>query len=642
MENKSAGMAERQMNSIPVPQRGKWLWLIIDQISDLSGALIGWLMLGVAFINCYEIFMRKFFNAPTDWVQDISIYIMIWFAFVTAGYTWKKDKHIRVDVVTSRFVPASRKALELVTNFFVLFYAVLLVIEGWQLASLSLARGQVTPNILQLPVWLIQFGIVLGSAILALQLIRQIATDLEIIAELSWKSLTSWFPAGTFVIAVIVSIWLITISPVAGLILLLLILLLSGLPVFASLGLVGTAGFFLLFGGVQSLVQVPFIGYKAMNEFILLCLPLFVLGGGLMMSGGIGRELFDLCAKWIGHLPGGLAVATLFACAIFAAISGSSVATAATIGMIALPAMLSRNYDRHLAFGCIAAGGTLGILIPPSAPMIVYSAITDESTGALFMGGVIPGILLVLIMAAYAVIQSRRTGSYEKVAAATMKEKMIAFRDGIWGLLTPVIVLGGIYTGIFTPTESAAVLVLYAFLVGVLRGRIKPGNLSETVADGTTSAGMIMIIIVGAMVMGAVFTQLQLPNILSKAVAAAGLNPWWVIVAIMLLMVCLGMILEVASILLITIPILYPLITSLGFNGLWFCILVVINMEMALITPPVGLNLFVIGGVERSATMIEIIRGVVPFIVIMVAFLVLLCFFPQLATWLPGTMGYKF
>ena len=633
-------LVHNQTKMPTVPRRGKWLWLTIDKISDLSGSFMGWLMLGVAFINCYEVVCRKFFNAPTDWVLDVSIYVMIWFTFVTAGYIWKKGKHVRVDLLTNNFTLISRQVLELVTHLFVLFYAVMFCVKGWELVSLSLVQGKVTPNLLHFPVWLIQFGLVLGSAILVLQLIRQIATDLEAIFKLPPERLTHLLPAGTFIILTVVSIWLITVNSYLGLLILLLTFLLCGVPIFASLGLVGAAGFFLLFGGVQSLTQVPFIGYKAMNEFILLCLPLFVLGGGLMMSGGIGQELFDLCAKWIGHLPGGLAVAALLSCAIFAAISGSSVATAATIGMIALPAMLTRNYDRRLAYGCIAAGGTLGILIPPSAPMIVYSAITEESTGALFMGGVIPGILLVLFMAIYTVIQAKRTGSYEKVASATNKERMAALKDGIWGLLTPVIILGGIYTGLFTPTEAAAVLVLYAFLVGVLRKRIKPGNLSEVVADGTTSAGMIMIIIVGAMVMGTVFTQLQLPNILSEVVSGAGLSPWWVIIAIMILMIGLGMILEVASILLITIPILYPLIISLGFNGVWFCILVVVNMEMALITPPVGLNLFVISGIERRATMAEIIRGAIPFVLIIAIFLILLCFFPQLATWLPATMGY--
>ncbi|GAB6273504.1 MAG: hypothetical protein STSR0004_03670 [Peptococcaceae bacterium] len=633
-------LAKEQTKILTVPSWGKWLWLTVDKISDISGSFMGWLMLGVALINCYEVIARKFFSAPTDWIMDVSVYVMIWFTFTTAGYTWKQGKHVRVDLLTNKLTLISRQVLELATHLLVLFYAVLLSVKGWEMVSLSLAGSKVTPNLLHFPVWLIQFGLVLGSAILALQLIRQVAADGEAIYERPPKKLNHFLPVATFIILAAISFWLVTLSPILGLIVLLLTLLLYGVPIFAGLGLVGATGFFLLFGGAQSLVQVPFIGYKAMNEFILLCLPLFVLGGGLMMSGGIGKELFDLCAKWIGHLPGGLAVAALLSCAIFAAISGSSVATAATIGMIALPAMLTRNYNRRLAYGCIAAGGTLGILIPPSAPMIVYSAITEESTGALFMGGVIPGILLVLFMAIYAVSQAKRTGSYEKMVSATIKEKMLAFKEGIWGLLAPVIILGGIYTGLFTPTEAAAVLVLYALLVGILRKRIKPGNLSEVVADGTTSASMIMMIITGAMVMGAVFTQLQVPNIISGAVIEAGLNRWWVIAAIMMLMIGLGMILEVASILLITIPILYPLITSLGFNGVWFCILVLVNMEMALITPPVGLNLFVISGIERRATMAEIIRGVIPFILIMVVFLILLCLLPHLATWLPATMGY--
>lgn len=613
---------------------------VIDIISEYSGIVMGWIILSVAFINGYEIIMRKIFNNPTIWVQDVSIYILIWFAFVAAGYTWKEKKHIRVDVLQDAFSCSAQIIMQVAINFLVLVYILILTIKGWELVKTSFTIGQVTSNVLHFPIWLIQLGVVLGSFILLLQLIKDIINDTYTLSITSIKS-SDFYPALLFIVLIVLSLWAMSVNPILGVVLLLLSLLLSGMPVFAVLGLVGTAGFFILFGGVQSLVQVPFIGFKSMNQFVLLCVPLFILGGGLMLRGGLAEEVFELCNKWIGHLPGGLAVASILACAVFAAITGTSVATTITVGMIALPLMLEKNYDRKLAMGCLAVGGTLGILIPPSAPMVVYSVITDESVGALFVAGVIPGILLTFMLCFYVVIRSRRTGSYMQ-DRFSLGEKLQALKKGIWGLLTPVIILGGIYTGIFTPTEAAAVFVLYAFFVSILRKRLKIGDLSKAVLEGTVASSMILVIIAGAMIMGAVVTQLQIPAMVIEAVTGAGLSNWLILIAIALLLIILGMFLEVAAILLITVPVIYPLATSVGFDGVWFCIFAMILMQMALMTPPVGLNLFAIKGVAKDAAIGEVIQGAIPFVIILALFAVLLYFFPQLSTWLPGSMGYRY
>jgi C4-dicarboxylate transporter DctM subunit len=431
------------------------------------------------------------------------------------------------------------------------------------------------------------------------------------------------------------------VSAIGGVILLMCVLLFGGVPVFAALGLVGAAGFFFVFGGFDALSQVAFMGYKSAGDFTLVALPLFVLAGYLLASGGIGAEVFDVVAKFIGHCPGGLVITSIVACAIFAAISGSSVATVATIGSIALPSMLKYGYDMKLALGALAAGGTLGILIPPSGPMIIYSSITDESVGALFMGGVIPGILLTLILAGYCYIAHIRSGKdVTKMPKATWPERAAALRKGVWGIFAPVLVLGGIYSGIFTATESAAAVLIYAVFVNIITGRFSWKSLNLAMVEGTKSSSMILAIIVGAASMGAIFTQLQMPQLATAFVVDNKMPPWLVIAAIMVIVGILGMMLEVVSVLLITTPILYPLMTEMGFSGLWFGIFLTVNMELALITPPVGMNLFVLRQMADT-NMRTVIVAAIPFMLIITLFAILIAIYPPLSVWLPSQMGYK-
>ena len=422
----------------------------------------------------------------------------------------------------------------------------------------------------------------------------------------------------------------------AGFTLLLLVLLGLGLPVAFSLGMGGVAGMLAFMGGDGALAQLPIIGYKSLDDFVLTAVPMYILMSQILLTGKVGNNLFELANKWLRHLPGGLGIATVMACAIFAAITGSSVACAVTIGAIAIPEMLSRGYDRAIVLGCVAAGGTLGILIPPSIPMILYGAITDESIGKLFMSGVVPGAMLTAMFMAIVVYRSR---NLEREAAATWEERVDALRKTFWGLLLPIIVVGGIYTGVFTPTEAAGIGTVYSLFITfcvykTLSFKDLPGILNDTIK--TTC--MIFAIMIGASLFGFVLTILDAPQQLTSYVVSLEANRWLIFVAINILLLFLGCILESVSNIFITLPILFPLIVQLGFDPIWFNVVMLLNLELALITPPVGMNLFVLQGISPDSKMTQIIKGVIPFGAAMALEILILCFFPQLATWLPNVV----
>ena len=417
---------------------------------------------------------------------------------------------------------------------------------------------------------------------------------------------------------------------------LLLVLLFSGLPVAFALGVSGIVGMVLFLGGEGALAQLPIIGYKSLDDFVLTAVPMYILMSQILLTGKVGNDLFELANKWLRHLPGGLGVATVIACAIFAAITGSSVACAVTIGSIAIPEMLSRGYSRHLVLGTVAAGGTLGILIPPSIPMILYGAITDESIGKLFMSGVVPGVLLTLMFISIVVYSSR---NLPMQPAASWDERITALKKSFWGLMLPVIVVGGIYTGAFTPTEAAGVGTVYSlFITFFVYRTLGLKDMPEILRDTIQTSCMIFAIMIGASLFGFVLTILNAPQALTEYVAGLDMGRWAVFIAINILLLFLGCILESISIIFITLPILFPLIMRMGFDPIWFNVVMLLNLELALITPPVGMNLFVLQGISPESRMTDIIKGVVPFGIAMALEILVLCFFPEIATWLPSVL----
>ena len=421
----------------------------------------------------------------------------------------------------------------------------------------------------------------------------------------------------------------------AGFSLFIIFLLVIGMPVAFTLSVAGILGI-IQFVDVSFLSQVPVIAYKTLDSYVLTSVPLYILMSQIMLTGRVGSGLFELGSKWMGHLPGGLGIATIFACAIFAAISGSSVATAVTIGAMAIPEMLKRGYDRKLVVGSVAAGGTLGILIPPSIPMILYGTITDESVGKLFMSGVVPGALLTVLFICYIVFAS---WDKPREPRSSHAEKMKSLRENIWGLFLPVIIIGGIYTGIFTPTEAAAVGTVYALAITFFVYRsVTIQDMPAILRATIKTSCMIFSIMIGAMLFGYILTILQVPQALMRLVTEGDLKRWIVMLGINIMLLILGCVLETVSIILITLPMLYPIIKALGFDPIWFNVVLLINMELALITPPVGMNLFVIKGISEDSSIQDIIAGAAPFAAIMVFEILLLCFVPEIATWLPSVL----
>lgn len=406
-------------------------------------------------------------------------------------------------------------------------------------------------------------------------------------------------------------------------------LLLLGLPVAFTLSLLAVAGMFFFNGGTFSFAQIPIISYKSLDDFTLTALPMYVLMSQVLVISGVGRDLYEMASRYFRHFPGGLSMATIFCCTIFSAISGSSVATAVTVGSVALPEMVKRGYKRRHVLGLLAAGGTLGILIPPSIPMIIYGSVTGESVGQLFIAGVIPGVILTISFMIFSSFQTRHI----KEQPATWKERMEASKKAIWGLVLPVIIIGGIYAGIFTPTEAAAVGVIFSFAIAIFVYRnLTMKSLKKILIETVKTNSMILFIMVGAMLLGYIITILQLPQAVVTFATTQSISPWVIFILINIVLIILGMFLETVSILVITLPILYPIITALGFDPIWFAVIMVINMELALISPPVGLNLFVLKGLSKENTISEIVKGVLPYALIMIVFIVVLSFFPEIAT----------
>ena len=417
----------------------------------------------------------------------------------------------------------------------------------------------------------------------------------------------------------------------------LIILLLTGLPIFAGLGLMSMALLLIFEGQIGSLGEIVF---AKLNIYLLVAVPLFALMAHIMVKSRVIDDLYKAAHTLVRHLPGGLGVATVLSCTIFAAISGSSVATALTIGTSAMPQMRRYGYRSQEIYGVIAAGGTLGILIPPSGPMILYAIVSGTSIGALFIGGIIPGLIIAGLFAAYSVFSARWQPDLTSEPRATMSEILHTLQKAFWALILPPVVLGGMYFGVFTATEGAAIGTVMSILITTLIYRdLTLKDLFEAAYDATRMSAMLFMLIAAAAMFSHALTIMRLPNDLVEWVVGNDVNQLVFILAVMALIVVLGMFLETIAIILITTPIVMPALIAYDINPVWYGILLMINLEMALITPPVGLNLFVIKGIAQ-APLGEVIRGALPYVLLMMIGLFIVLAFPQITLWLPSTMGY--
>ena len=417
-------------------------------------------------------------------------------------------------------------------------------------------------------------------------------------------------------------------------------LMLLRVPVGMAMGLVGVCGYSYIAGSGPALKLIGQTSMRTVTDYTFGVIPMFMLMGAFVSVSGVSRELFRAANAFIGHLRGGLGVATVLACGGFAAICGSSVATAATFSSVAYPEMRRFGYPQSFSTGVIAAGGTLGAMLPPSTVLAVYAILTQQDIGKLFMAGIIPGLLAMgMYVLTIFIIVRVRPDWLPRGETTTWAERFAGLKD-VWApLLLFVFVIGGLYGGFFTPTEAGGVGATGAFLLGVLRGKLDRAGILEALLSATRTAAAVFTVLIGALIFGYFLTITQTPQKLTGFLTQLGLGSYGVLALIMLMYLVLGCLMDAMAMIILTVPIIFPVIVQLGFDPIWFGIIIVMTVELGLIHPPVGMNVFVIKSVVHDVSFMTIFKGVIPFVLTDILRLVILIAFPMIALWLPGHMA---
>ncbi|MEM3484393.1 MAG: TRAP transporter large permease subunit [Candidatus Bathyarchaeia archaeon] len=624
----------------------------IDRVSyganRLFGAASGISVIAMGFLVTYEVVMRYFFKSPTTWVSDLCSLLSCGAVFFGLGLACREGAHVKVDVVTRGMSDRNKTIFFISALLLSLLYCVVLIWTGTAVVVRTVRAWETSPLGIY-PKFIPLAFIPIGACILLLEIVNQLIKGILLVKKdliQPENEPKNWFvknyPILLFSCFMSAGVLLFFQKEYSacGTAILLLSLIFAGVPIAFTMGLVALMGFQAVFGGGPILYNIPIVGFSFVTDFVMIAIPLFILVSSVLQVGGVGSRLFEMAEKFVGHLPGGLAIATFFSCAVFAAISGSSTATVLAIGIIALPQMLSKGYERRLVYGSIAAGGVLGPLIPPSLYMIVIGAITGESVGRLFMAGMVPGIIIALLFSLYVIVYVKLVlpaGSIPVAKKAKWDERIHAVKNTVFGLTTPVLILGGIYSGAFTPTEAAGVAVAYGLAVCVLFYRSISGEkLQEIMYETAKLTGLLMFLISNAMVFGQLVGLLKVTDKICNVLSQLPLDPRTILFFIIVLLLLLGCIMDAGSILVITYPILYKIfVEHFGFDHIWFAVLFVVTIEVGLLTPPFGLNLFVVQSLDRTAKFGEVARGALPYALIMIGTIALLYYLEPLSTFLP-------
>jgi C4-dicarboxylate transporter DctM subunit len=408
-----------------------------------------------------------------------------------------------------------------------------------------------------------------------------------------------------------------------------------GMPVAISLGL--SSMLTILFFADDSLASLSIKLYETSEHYTLMSIPFFILAGTMMSTGGVAKRMVRFAIAAVGHLRGGLAIASVLACTLFAAVSGSSPATVVAIGSIVIAGMVRNGYPKEFAAGVICNAGTLGILIPPSIVMVVYASVTELSVGRMFMAGIIPGLLL-SVMLALAVWWRAGKLTLTRTERASPREVLVAFKDSVWGLALLVIIMGGIYGGVFTPTEAAAVAAMYATFIAIFVYRdIGVRQLPEVLMESGKTTVMLMFIVANALLFAHVLTTERIPQTIAEHIVAAGMAPWMFLMVVNLILLVAGNFMEPTGIILILAPIFFPIATHLGIDPIHLGIIMVVNMEIGMVTPPVGLNLFVTSGIT-GMSLVEVMQAALPWLSILLVFLMMITYIPEISLVLPNLL----
>ena len=618
-------------------------------IYPLSKALViisALITFAMAALIVVDIFLRYFFNSPIAGSLELEQLMLATLVFFTLAYAMINKSHVCIDIISSRYTPTVRLIMESILS---ILSAYLFAIICWQnvVRSFEAIEYQEVALITGLPFTPFYLITAFGSALIAIVLIINF---LHYQAELLRTGSKSWgailLVCAVCILVMIFPLLLETLSiraPIftSGLLGMgiLIFVMLLGIPIGFALGLMGFLGVWYLKGIETSLRVVRLSVFDSVADYFFCVIPFFVLMGFLFFRSGLSKTLYQVGHKLFRQLPGGLSISTIFGCAGFAAICGDSMATAATMGSVAIPEMKKYRYQDSLATSCVAAGGTLGILIPPSIGFIVYGLIAEQSIGKLFMAGIIPGILLAVTFSVVIYIRCKINPDLGPAGPKIpFSEKLAALKE-VWPMLTLFfLVIGGIYLGIFTPTEGGGVGTIGALLIGIIRRSLSLKGIYKACLEGMTVTSMMFGIIIGVMILQYFIVITEIPLTLANFIVSLQVSRYVVFIVVLALYVVLGMLMNIIPMLMITLPIIFPVIVALGFDPIWYGVVMVLMMEMGQITPPVGLNVFVIAGVAKDVPMITIFRGIFPFVLAMVIVIIILTIFPDLALFLPNSM----
>ncbi|MGM0694006.1 MAG: TRAP transporter large permease subunit [Pseudomonadota bacterium] len=661
----------------------------VDRISGFFGRYVAYWALIAPFVFAYEVLMRYAFNSPTNWAHE-SMTLMFGMQYLIAGaFALREGGHVRVDILYSRARPANKAALDLLTSVFFFIFTIALLVTGWKFFSQSVSDrfffGSSYANETSFTEWSIQFYPVkfmlfFGALLLLLQGIAQLIRDLQAFRyhrrmHDGSRTFSTLLVAAGAILAAWTLFEMVNIATtdyeslagslegalanvgIGGLTLVmfgtLMVVLVAGLPLAFVTGGLGVC--FLYLVGTQDMLNLmPSRIFPMMTNYQLSAIPLFIFMASVLEKAGIIEELFDVVYKWMGGLKAGLAIATVIASTLLAAMVGVIGAAVVTMGLIALPAMLKRHYDPEIAIGSIMAGGTLGILIPPSILAIIYGVIAQQSVGELYLGSLIPGLLLAFMYGFYCwmrgTLNVKMAPPMPVEDRVDMTEKLRLLRNMLAPIILVVLVLGIIFTGIATPVEAAGIGTFGALVVAAMHKRLTWPNLHAACMTTLVASAMVMWIIFGASIFVGFYILQGGQTFVQELISGAGLGPYTVLMLMMVLLVALGMFLDWVGILLLAVPIFVPLIKGLTFDGvfglpgvdpsdvsLWFGVIYLVNMQMSFLSPPFGYALFYIKGVcPPHITMAQIFRSSFPFLGIQALGLLLVILFPALVTWLPN------
>ncbi|MEL7564703.1 MAG: TRAP transporter large permease subunit [Dehalobacterium sp.] len=588
-----------------------------------------------------DVLSRIFFRKSIMGILELSEFAMVIIVFGSLAYTQINKGHIQIDILVERF---SKKVQDLIDVFNYTIGFTIYAILAWQLYLQIGKKMNLLSSALGLPLYIFItiacLGTLIFAAVILLDLLKAVSKVLKE-RVFAWLIVTILFAISIIMLPGILQIFSIKITGLAlgslGFCLM-FILMMFRLPIATGMALIGLLGMIIVSGKPSAaLSMIAIAPYAATANFMMVVVPLFVLMGELAFRSGISQDLFDTAYKWLGKLPGGLAMSSVAGCAGFAAVCGDSIATAVTMGTVALPEMKEKKYDSALATGCIAAGGTLGILIPPSAGFIFYAIVAEESIGKLFMAGIVPGIMLTLLFMIYIYIATKRNPALGPPGeSSTFKEKIVSLKGVIGMVFLIVLILGGILSGFFSPTEGGAVGAVGAFLFALGKRSVTLDLLVKSLKTTLNVTCMLMTILIGVAVLGYFLAATRLPFELADFVTGLNVGRYVIFLGVVILYIILGCIMNVIPIILLTLPAILPTVLSLGFDPIWFGVVTVLLMQMGQITPPIGINVFAINSVAKDVSIETIARGIIPFFVCMTIAVLLITIFPQIALFLPS------